>query len=402
MGVFAYRATLADRKEETGSIIADSPRQARDLLRARGLNVHLVEEQAERSKRQQWNRPVVGRAHSGKLVGMVRELSTLLAVGIPLLEALDTISEQYKGKFRACVLLLRDQVAAGANLADAMRQQPDLFDEMCISITEVGENAGTLEEALENIADFKERHQQMSGKIGTALLYPAIVMTLGLGASIFLMTYVVPNLLQTLTEAGKELPWATRVVKTASDLLMDWWWLLLGGLIGVFIAFHLITHNEAGKCRWHRVVLKLPLIGELVRKQAVSRIAMVISALIRNGVTFDHALRIAQRTTSNRVIRQALKRCESAVCGGRDIGQSLGDSGAFPMAAVKVFSVGQQSGQMEPMLDRLASDYDKQVQTAAQRLTAVLEPILILALAVIVGMIAFATILPILEAGDVL
>ena len=407
MAVYAYTATDADASTARGVLTADSPRQARDLLRERGLAVQEVREQTNRGTRAgRFGTSSLGwrRVSGVRVTGFVRELSTLLGVGTPLLEALDVLANGASAGFRPVVLGLRERVAAGASLTEAMRERPDAFDAVVLSMVEVGEDAGTLDETLAQAADYRERRQQLRGRVSTALLYPGVVALFGAGVCVFLMTYVVPSLLETLTEAGRPLPWITRVVKAASDLLVQRWWLLLGGLGLLTMVAGAAWRSERAR-RWLDAgVLRVPLVGELVRKAATVRVAFVIATLMRSGVSFERAAVIAQRAVGNRVLRDALRRCEAAVRAGRDIAPALEAAGrwGFPPTVVQVFALGQHSGNLEEMLDRLAIDYDRQVQSAATRLASILEPILIVTLAVVIGAVAFATILPILEAGNVL
>ena len=395
MAVFAYRA-LDGTAAVRGTVSAETPRQARDILRGRGLTIERVE------PRRESNLPKFGWGRKRDVTGFARELSTLLGVGIPLLEALDTILRQHRGPFHADLLALRDRVAAGESLAGAMRQQPIVFDELSVSMAEVGESGGTLDETLERLADYKERAAGLKNRVATALIYPAIVLAMSVGVSIFLMTFVVPQLLAGLIEAGRPLPWPTRVVKTLSDGLLTRWWLIGLILVAAVVGTGVVLRSPRGKLAWHRWQLRIPVVGEMVRKQSLLRACVTLSSLLKSGVVFVRALQIAQRSTPNLVIRDALARSERAVQTGRDIGQALEETNVFPPLVVQVFRVGQQSGRLEEMLDRLARDYDASLSLAASRLTAVLEPVLILFLVAVVGLVAFATVLPILEAGNVL
>lgn len=403
MAVYQYTArdAAAGAGAMRGTITADSPRQARDQLRSRGLAVQEVVEQKPQSARTFAERYLVGR-QAGKVTGFLQELATLLAAGIPLLEALDTISRQHDGRFQRSILLLRDHVAAGGGLAEAMALQPMLFDPLCLNIIEVGENAGTLDTALERLVDFRRRSAGLKNRVASALIYPAIVLAAGVAVSIFLMTYVVPNLLSVLEDSGKDLPMATRVVKGVSDLLLGWWWAMLAGGLAAFLALGAVLRSDRGAMAWHRLQLKTPLFGDLIRKQAIARMSLVMATLLKSDVVFVRAVQIAQRTVANRVLRDALVACERAVFGGRDIAAALEKTEAFPPLVIQVFSVGQASGRLETMLENLAVDYDTQVDITAGRLTSLLEPLMMILLAVTVGFIAFATIMPILEAGDVL
>src|SRR5687768_15803598 len=198
MSVFTYTATDPASAEARGTITADTPRHARDLLRGRGLIVQDVAHYAPRAKRT--IRTAAGRGRAHQLTDVLWELSTLLGVGVPLLEALDTIARQERGRFALAVTLLRDRVAAGSSLAAAMREQGPPFDELTVSITEVGEDAGTLDASLQRLAEFRERSQQLKGRIATALLYPALVLSMAIFAGTFLMTFVVPRIIEPLVE----------------------------------------------------------------------------------------------------------------------------------------------------------------------------------------------------------
>ncbi len=400
MAVFTYKASEAGGTVASGTVTADTPRQARDILRSRGLTIQEV--RRPRAALSLSGRSLPWRKrHTGEVVTFVRELSTLLAVGIPMLQAIDTIAKQHKGEFLAVLLQLKDRVASGLGLGEAMREHPATFDNLSVSIVEVGENAGTLEHSLESLAEFKERSMRLKNRVVSGLIYPCMVLGAGVIVSIFLMTFVAPNLLTTLVEAGRDLPFATKVVKTVSDLLLGWWWAILIAVMALAAAFRAYSLSEQGRWIIARAILRVPILGSMSRKQAIVRIAMVISTLMKSGVSFVRAIQIAQSTTSNLVLRKALGACEKAVYAGSDIAEALQGTGVFPPLVIQVFSAGQHSGRLEEMLDRLAEDYDQQVATASHRLTSVLEPVLILALAVMVGFIAFATFMPILEAGNV-
>lgn len=400
MAVFAYKAVDVDSSETSGTIVADGARQARDLLRDRRLTVHQIREVAASPAGRWWRRR--GGASRIRLTAFFRELSTLLAVGIPLLEAVDTLAEQYSGRLRASLQMLRERIAAGASLAEAMGQQPAVFDELSVIMTEVGEDSGSLEKALGDLAEFRQRGELVKGRIATAALYPCIVLLVGIAVTIFLMTYVVPGLLSGLAQAGKPLPGPTRIVKAISDFLIHYPLPLLAGLAAAVGGVVGLARTARGRRLWHRAQLRIPILGELIRKQAIARIAVVLSTLMRSGLVFLRGLQVARRATVNRVLADALGACERAVQAGQEISDSLAATGAFPPMVVKIFSVGQQSGRLEEMLDRLAEDYDRQVATTAGRFTSVLEPVLIILLAVVVGFVALATILPLLEAGNVL
>tara|TARA_R110002072_G_scaffold301976_2_gene483189 strand:+ start:7787 stop:8998 length:1212 start_codon:yes stop_codon:yes gene_type:complete len=401
--VFAYTASDAAASVHRGTLAADTPVQAREQLRAQGLVVLSLAEDAAKRTGAEFTLPTLwSRIRPRTVAEVVRELSTLLGVGIPLLEALDISLEQQTGPMERCLLQIREQVSTGSSLSEAMRATPEAFDDLAVHMVEVGENAGNLDDVLGRLADFRERAFELQDKVLTALLYPLVVLVCAVGVSVFLMTVVVPMLLQNLVDAGRELPWPTIVLKAGSDFLVGHWVGLLVVVTLTTVGTMTFLRSDRGKRTFHRFLLRLPLVGEMARKQGISRAAMVICVLLRSGVELLRSFEIAARSIDNVVLREALIDCSEEVGMGVEIGVALQRTNVFPPAVVQVFAVGQQTGRLEDTLDRLAKDYEKQVNTLSMRLMTLLEPILILVLSAFVGFILFATVLPILEAGNVL
>ncbi|WP_182866107.1 type II secretion system F family protein [Rhodopirellula sp. JC639] len=401
MAVFSYSGVDQTRQSVQGTISADTARQARDSLRGQGIRVRKITVCRQRGARLRLPRVSLLGAKN-QWATAVAELSMLLHAGIPMLDALDTITQQTRGAFQAALLAVRDRVAAGESFAQALRSRPDLFDAASVQMVEVGENAGTLEEVLSQLAEFKQRQSQFTDAVTTALVYPIFLVCFGTAAGVFLMTGVLPPLLENLEETLDELPFPTRVAKSLSHLLIDYSWFWMAGLIAGAVALGIAFRSRRGKMLIDRLVLRVPILGPMLVKQGVSRIAMIIATLSRSGVELTRAFDLAERSTSNSVFRSALHECGSRISAGEELSEALEKSGAFPPLAVRVFSIGQESGKLDEMLFRLADDYDEQVKTASARLTSLIEPILILVLAAMVGFLLLATILPILEAGNVL
>ncbi len=401
MAVFSYTGVDRDSTTVRGTVAADTPRQARDQLRGEGVRVKKLAECVTKSSRS-WLPKLSLASSSAQWATAVHELAMLLHAGIPMLDALDTLAEQNRGAFRTAILGVRDRVAAGSSLAEALGDRPDLFDAASVHMVEVGENSGTLDSVLGQLAEFKQKQLALRDSVTTAMVYPAFLICFGTAAAIFLMTSVLPPLLESLQETLDRLPWPTMVAKTVSDALLAYGWLLLIAGVAAVFAITLMLRTERGKEIWHRTLLRLPLIGPMAIKQGVARIAMIIATLSRSGVELTRAVELAERSTGNVIFKKALRTCGQRIAAGEEFADALEQSEAFPPLAVRVFSVGQQSGTLDEMLFRLADDYDTQVATASARLTALLEPALILVLAAMVGFLLLATILPILEAGNVM
>lgn len=403
MPVFNYRTTDSSGSLVKGTIATNSPQEAREQLRDKGLQVLELEVRSTSGSSNQAFSGLFNRNRfTQEVASSVSDLGTLLSVGVPLLESLDTLILQFEGKFRNVLVHLRDDVSAGLSLAEAMQNQPRVFDSIGISMVEVGENTGNLDGVLTQLGEFKSRSLEFKNRVLSAMLYPMIVFGVAIMVMVFLMVFVVPMLLDNLVDAGKELPWPTQVLKYGSEILVaHWWW--MGIMVGLgIISLIAYTRTKKGNRVLAKFMLRIPIIGDLGRKQEISRVSMVIATLTGSGVDFLRALEIASRTTKNQILRETLMDCHRRIKSGRDIGDAMGDQQFLPPMVGQIFTVGQKSGRLEEMLLRLAEDYDRQVRTAANRLQSVLEPILIVGLAVFVGFILFATLLPIMEAGNVL
>ena len=343
----------------------------------------------------------------------------MLSAGIPLLEALDTLvaeagggSEQCGQKsrsgigawfrsgdgFRSAVRQVREDVAGGSSLADALARRPDVFDAASVQMVAVGEDGGTLDEVLGQLSGFKRRQLATRDRVATALVYPIFLTAFAAAAAVFLMTSVLPPLLSTLEEMS-ELQWPTRVVRTISEaLLRHGGKAALAGLgcIGLFVLWSRSARGRSVVDRW---VLRLPILGPMTLKQHTSRIAMVVGTLVRSGVELDRALELAAATTGNSVIAGAVRGVRARIAAGADAADAIAEADVLPPLAARVFAVGQDSGRLDELLLQLAEDYDDQVAALSTRLTSLIEPVLILVLALGIGFLLLATVLPILEAG---
>ncbi len=401
MSTYQYQGTDAAGRNLRGMIAADTLRAARDRLRESGVVVNRIEERALRSQAGLFSQ-LRRRRYSGALTEFLRELSTLLQAGVPLLEAMDCSLPQVRAGLQAPLVALRDRVSTGESLAAAMQQESWLFDDMMIGMVRVGEHAGNLEEVLDQVSTFRENSSQLRDRVLSAVMYPAIVLCVSIAVSLFLMTVVVPMLLKNLEELGSKLPWPTRVLKFVSDLLLGHGWWLILVVAAIVIAVLAWTKSNSGRMFVSKFALKVPILGTLIRKQAIGRMSLVIACLLRSGVELVEAFAIAERSCSNLVIQKSLAQIRTDVQTGVGLKEAVARHAVFPPAVAQIFALGQQSGQLDSMLDRLGKDYDRQAAVLSGRLTAVAEPLLILMLSVVVGFILFATILPILEAGNVL
>lgn len=401
MATFSYVGKDHAGKRVKGLVAADTVRAARDRLRSDGVRIQSMRQRAEQGQNTIFQ-ALSRRRLESPLTDFLRELATLLQAGVPLLESIDSSVPAIRGGLREPVAAIRDKVAGGASLAEAMQADAWLLDDMTIGMVRVGEHAGNLEEVLDQVATFREQSAQLKDRVLSAVLYPAIVFFVSIAVTLFLMTVVVPMLLNNLAELGSQLPWPTRILKMLSDGLLahGWWIAMVLAAAAMLLAAWMRTPN--GKLQVSRLLLRIPLLGTLIRKQSIGRTSLVVACLLRSGVELVEALQIAAQSCGHVVLRRSLEDIAADLQRGSDLKTSIQRHGIFPNSVAQVFALGQQSGKLEGMLQRLGEDYDRQAGILAGRVASVAEPVLILMLSVMVGFILFATVLPILEAGNVL
>ncbi len=315
-------------------------------------------------------------------------------------ESLGTLAKQSRGALRGLWQQVLDDVASGRSLTDALSEHPACFDRLTIALVRVGENAGNLDEILNQLGKFQKRAAGQQASILNALLYPLVILLVAVSVTIFLMTNVLPSLLENLADLGKPLPWPTWLLQQLSNALVNYWyvWVALGLAFAGTLGW--LMKSRRGRDIWDRLWLRVPLVGRLIAKQELSRVALVLSVLLKSGMDFLQAIELAKSAARNSCVQTALENCRLATQRGQDIGQALAVETWMPPVVIQVVSVGQASGQLDELLAKLADDYDGQVAIMIGRLSALIEPVLIVILAVLIGFVVFATFLPILESGD--
>jgi type II secretory pathway component PulF len=402
MSTFLYHGIDSAGRRVKGLISAGNARAARDELRRQGLRIQQIHERAQSTRQSTWFSAFRRRRYHSSLTDLYRELATLLQASVPLLEALDNSLMQLPRGLQPAMTALRDKIAGGSSVAEAMESESWLFDEMTIGMVRVGENAGNLDEIMDQVATFREQSSQLQDRVLSAIIYPAIVLCVSVAVTLFLMTVVVPMLLDNLTELGSKLPLPTQMLKWMSDtLLAHGWWLALA-VAGGAAALGTWSRSLQGRRIIDNFCLRIPLLKNLIRKQSLGRSSLVIACLLRSGIELVQALRIAAQSCSHLTFREAYLNVASDLEKGQGLREAMLRQSAFPASIAQVYALGQQSGQLESMLQRLGTDYERQSSILAARVTAIAEPILIVMLSVIVGFIMFATVLPIMEAGNML
>lgn len=403
MPIFEYKAIDGANKVKKGIIDADTTRDARQKLKKDKLFVTDIREASAKKKGGVRIRGVTGvefpnKQRTEQVAAVTRQMAALLQAGIPLAEALRMIIEQapdkrIEGTFRE----IREKVTQGMPLGDAVLQHPAYFTDLYSNMVKAGESAGSLDKVLIRLASFLQAQTRLKNKVGAALIYPAVLSLVGLIVVAILMTFVVPRVTQLIKGRGQELPLPTFLLIKVSDFLVDYWLLVLVGMLLLVIAFQLFVHSERGGLSWDRFKLRLPVFGDLMRKQSVARFSITLATLLRSGVPALQAIQVTRNVLDNRVLQNALQEVHDRVVEGTDIATPMKMSGAFPPTVSYMVGVGEQAGNLEEMLERIATTYDEEVDLATQKLMSVVEPIIIVFLAVIVACIVIAIVMPLLQ-----
>jgi len=421
MPIYEYKAFAPGGGTQTGVVDADTERDARRKLRREDLLVSKLHEtrggrrvkRKERGKRQRDGliariaarraAQVGPRARENEIVaGVTRQLATLLGSGIALAEALGEIVDQAENRrVETMFREIRERIQQGHNLADALEQHPGWFSELYVNMVRAGQAAGNLDVVLSRVADYMQSQRGLRRKIMGALMYPLMMVAIGLVVVTVLMTKVVPEITGMLMDQGKTLPSSTQLLVAVSEFFQLYWWVIflsIGALSFILERVH--KNYPAGALRIDRTLLRVPILGELLRKAAVGRFTRTLSTLLQSGVPVIQGLEITENVVGNRVIADATGLIRVRVLEGTDLATPMKASGAFPTVVGYMVAVGEQSGELEQMLDRIADAYDEEIDVVTERLTALLEPLMIVCLAVVVGYIVFAIIQPILQIGQ--
>jgi len=339
-----------------------------------------------------------GKKRLGEVSTFTRQLSTLMKASIPITEALRAIIDQTEGK-RMGVLYrdIRERISQGATTADALAAHPDYFDELYVSMVRSGEAAGRLDDVLDRLSIFLQGQAKVRNRISAALAYPAVMLIVGLIIVGVLMVNVVPKITQMLAGRGQELPAATQFLQNVSEFLTAYWWLLFLGSIFSLLVFNLYYSSEKGRLSIDSKLLKVPVLGDLLAKQALSRFSQTFSTLLRSGVPVVRCLEVTKTVLGNRLLENTIDGVRAKILEGADIATPIKQSGVFPPIVGYMIAVGEQSGELDSMMEQVGESYQEEVEVATGKFTSLIEPMIILLLACLVGFIVIAILLPIMQ-----
>jgi general secretion pathway protein F len=402
--VYEYRALNTSGRAVKGIVDADSSRAARLKLRRNGIFPTELHEEAEAQgdKREFDVLRFLRRVKLQEVAITVRQLSTLLSAGLPLVESLTAIIEQVPNPaLKKIVTQVRERVNEGSSLADAFAQHPRIFSSLFVNMTRAGERSGALEIVLERLADFTENQVAFRHKISAAMVYPILMTFVGIGVLGFLLGYVIPTVTQIFEDFKQNLPLPTLILMTVSDGLRRFWWVGVVVLALVLLGIDRYSRTEAGRLVLDRVKIKAPIFGPLALKVAIARFTRTLAILLRSGVPVLTSMDIVKNVVSNRVLEHVIEEARDNIREGQDIAPPLRRSQLFPPLATHMIAVGEKSGKLEDMLMRVADAFETDVETTVQGLTALIEPLMILLMGSVIGFIALSILLPIFQINQI-
>jgi general secretion pathway protein F len=399
---YHYIAIAANGKKVKGAITAESPYAARKQLRVRSIHPSSVTEISSKVEKATLF-PFFSKRNKNQIIDFTKQMATLLTSGIKLTEALSVLTLQTSDvRFRNALSDIRDRVVTGESFTDALKDYSDYFDVIYVSMVRVGEMTGILGQSLSTIATFMEKRRRVEAKIKTAMVYPVVLIVFCLAAILVLTTIVIPRIGNEIARAGKELPWITKRLMDVGYILTSWWLLLVIAVVVGFIwSLKRFLKTSRGAYLRDRLLLSLPLFGPLIKQRVVARFASTLSTLLGSGLAMAESLRVVTEVTNNVLMKRAIQQARERILAGADIATPLRDSGVIDPAIAHMVAVGEKSGELETMLKSISDNLESSSDIVIERLSAAVEPLIIIIMAAIIGVIAYATILPILEVSDV-
>ncbi len=390
METFSYTAVGADGKEKKGSIVAETREDAARSLKDQGLLPMSIGKQSALDKDINFSFGKKG-VKVRDLSVFCRQFSSIIKAGVNVINALSMMSEQTENKkLKAAINNVQSNVEKGETLSSAMRSEGDIFPSLLVSMVAAGEASGSLETAIERMAIQFEKDAKISGMVKKAMIYPIILIVVMIGVVIAMMMFVIPNFMDMFEGLDAEMPFMTVMVINMSNFILDKWWLLILIVAGIVFAYKSYYKTDAGRHVIDRIKIKIPVFGVLTVKTACARFSRIMSTLLSAGMPMISAIEIAAGTMDNVLFKDALQKVRSGVALGMGFSQQIGVTRLFPAMLVHMVGIGEETGNIEDMLTNVANYYDEEVELATQSVTALMEPMIIIVMAVVVGALVLA------------
>jgi general secretion pathway protein F len=403
MGAFEFVALDKSGKESKGLLEGDTPKHVRQILRERHLLPVSVTEVARKESHRQSSFSFRRGLSASELALLTRQLATLSQAGLPLEEALLAVSQQNENPRTKSILLgVRSRVMEGHSLADGLADFPQAFPELYQATVAAGEQSGHLDAVLERLADFTESRQILQQQVRNALIYPIALVVTAIGIISFMLAYVVPKIVYVFENYDQQLPLLTRVMISASDIIRDYWAAMIVAIVAIVFGMRSLLKQEGPKRKYHHLLLRLPVVSKLTRGINTARFTQTLSILAGSGVPILESLRIAAQVVVNVPMREAVEEASLRIREGAMISRSLAASRLFPPMTTHLISSGEASGRLEEMLDRAATNQEREVDSLVATLLGIMQPLLVIVMAIVVLLIVLAILLPIFEINSLI
>jgi type IV pilus assembly protein PilC len=397
---YLWRGRTVGGETVSGELAVKSRVEALAQLRKRKIIVTSVK---QKPKEINIKLPFGNRVSTKDLAVFTRQFATMINAGLPLVQCLDILSRQLdKQMFRDITKRVMHDIESGSTLSESLGRHPKAFDELYVNMVNAGEAGGILDTILIRLADYIEKIEALKRKVRGAMMYPAVVFLVAMGATLFMLMFIIPTFARMFSDFGAALPLPTRVVLGLSNLIRDFWWAGLLGAIGLVVGLKKYYGTYKGQHRIDGLLLKFPVIGDVLRKGAVARFTRTLGTLVSSGVPILDGLEITAKTAGNVIIKDAVMHARASIREGDTIANPLRQSRVFPPMVVQMITVGEETGALDEMLTKIADFYDDEVDTAVDALTSIIEPIMIVVMGAIVGGMVVAMYLPIFRMVNVI
>lgn len=400
--IYDFKAFDQVGKIKKGIVEAENARAARVKLKKQRLLATEIREKSAGRPSSSGSMPFSGRVKLADISLMTRQIASLVKANIPLVEALNALVDQTeKESLKVVLARVRDDVNEGSSLAKAMSAHPKIFDPIFINMVEAGESSGTLGLVLLRLADLKEAQARLRNKVISGMTYPLLMLVVSMGLMLAIFAFVIPKLTKVFESLDKPMPPTTQFLIWMSNFILDWWFAIIGAVFLFFWIFSRWKSGEKGRRKWDYTKLRLPIFGTLIRMIAITRFASTMSTLLGSGVPILTAMRIARNLVGNVLIAEAVDNARENITEGQSIADPLRKSGEFPPLVIHMIAIGERTGELPDMLDSVSTTYEDQVNGQIDRMTALMEPMMIVVMGFGIAFIIISVFMPLMDISNI-
>lgn len=404
MAVYEYKGVGADGKDLKGIIDAETIKAATAKLKRLGVfPTEIIEERQKRLSKEIDFFRIFERVRLPDIAIFTRQMATLINAGLPVIEALNAIAgQEEKAELKGIISGIMEKIREGSTFSDALKERPRYFSNLYINMISAGESSGALEAILARLADYLDGQIRTRNRIRATLAYPILMTIIGSGVLFFIFTFVLPKVIRVFEDMHQSLPLITQILICATNLMKGYWWVIISLTAGIIFYIKRLLRTPQGRNSYDGFIIRIPIFGKIIRMMAISRFTRTLGTLLKSGVPALTSFDIVKNVVNNMVIAKAIEEARENIREGESISEPLKRSGHFPSVVTHMIAIGEKSGDLEEMLLRVSDAYDNEVETAMTRMTSLIEPVIIILMGLVVGIIVIAILLPIMEMSTVI